>query len=831
MKACIQAATDIDDKQKEELLRNYDEMLKDALASGKDPISAETAVIKALLDSANGKLKTNIVKARQAVMMKHIEKELLDQLKREEAVWEEAYNRVPAFMRDRWAFFFRRPTQGKVYRDLLQSVENRRNSLQARYMSELGKLYDEIGEKEVLSVLNSQELMQDVYRAMMGHTSRYGNVNKVAKAFRRILDRQVKDRWAAGALANKMDDFTPQRWESSKFDGTAANRTKFREDALRRFTWNDMIDPKTGKTFQVGDAPSAREKERIDEFINEMYEDVHTDGARADWRIKQEGKIPGKDRREIYQPDVRIVKMTDPDDFFYMNEEWGWGNDNLLNLMMAHIEGQAADIAMMQRMGPMVNDTHLYFSKGYPDQYSAMSDMMFTTLSRSYSGPANLKRHGYLVAGHSLLRSSLLGQAILAAPSDIVIAGQVASMNGLRSGAVGTGLDYMRNFFTTGMRSNDRVSAIAMQNSHIISQSILDATLEVQRYGGEAAIGPLGKGARTLNKMSTMTMKLSGLQKATTDLADTLSMAFSGDLGSYVKGGARWNTLPDDFRKAAMFHGIDEGRWNNQVLKGRPHSNRGDDWFLDYRTIPDVETGRRIADWDAALRTTATNSPDLRLRTVVSGGANLGTWRRAATSSIFLFKSWPIQILRNVSLPLVNMAMQGKIPQLAMVASSLFVTGIVTVQLKNLANGKDFEEWSSNLATRAFLAGGLGGIIFDLAVQDQGYHNSIARKLGGPTIGLAEDVFSVFGALSQSLLDEGDQTLGKEVLRVTNRYTPLGNLWFANAAVDRLIYNTLHQLPGVDPGFYERRANIDQKLLNEKGQGYFWDSTSSLQNP
>ena len=597
-----------------------------------------------------------------------------------------------------------------------------------------------------------------------------------------------------------------------------------------------MLDPTTGKPFVVvKNKPTTAESARMEEFIHEMYEDIYTDGARKDWRVKQKGEIPRGRGRKIYRPEARIVKM-ESDDFFYMNNEWGWGDDNLLNLLMAHIEGGSADLALMQKMGPMAEDSHAYFSKGYVDDYSSLSDMMFNTLSRSYAGPANLRRHGIAVATHSLLRSSLLGGALLSTPSDIVIAGQVAAMNGLKSGAVGTGLQYMRNFAFTGMRSNDRVSAIAMQNAHVISQSIVNATLDVQRYGGEATLGPLGKTARTMNKLSHMTMKLSLLQKATTDLADTLSMALAGDLGMYVKNGVPWASLDDQFKRAALTHGIDEQRWNKHVLRGTPHTNRGNDWFLDYRTVPDVETGRRIAEWDAAIRTTVTNSPDLRLRAVTTGGAaNLGTWRRVSTQSLFMFKSWPIQVVRNVTLPLINMAFQGNITPLAMTATGLFVTGMLSVQLKNLANGKDLEEWSDNFAVRAFLAGGLAGLIGDLTIQDQGFLNSMARKMGGPVIGMADDLASISVAGGELIMDMitngGDQqTLGKEVLRVLNRYTPMGNLWYAQAAVDRIIYNTVAQLPGIDPGFWDRRANIDQKLMNERGQGHWWKSTSSIQN-
>jgi hypothetical protein len=110
-----------------------------------------------------------------------------------------------------------------------------------------------------------------------------------------------------------------------------------------------------------------------------------------------------------------------------------------------------------------------------------------------------------------------------------------------------------------------------------------------------------------------------------------------------------------------------------------------------------------------------------------------------------------------------------------------------------------------------------------LIAEKQKEATELARELAGSLTDLAT------GAAAE--LEQKSQTLGKEMLRVGNRYTPLGNLWQANAAVDRLIYNTLHQLPGVDPGFYERRANIDQKLLNERGQRHFWDSTSSLLNP
>jgi hypothetical protein len=311
-------------------------------------------------------------------------------------------------------------------------------------------------------------------------------------------------------------------------------------------------------------------------------------------------------------------------------------------------------------------------------------------------------------------------------------------------------------------------------------------------------------------------------------------MGFAGDLGAAVKVGRMWDALDEDFRRAALVHGIDANRWNNHVLKGVPHTNRGNDWFLDYRTVPDIETGRRLADWNAALRSTVTNTPDLRLRAVMTGGANLGTWRRVALTSMFMLKSWPIMVVRNMSLPLLNMALQGRITPLAAAATTLFATGMLTIQIKNLIDGKEPEALSMDLARRSFLQGGIGGLVFDMAAQDQGFLNSMARKVGGPVVGMADDLASIAYAAQDWMLSpvfgmEGNQKLGKEILRVMNRYTPLGNLWYAQAAVDRLIYNTVAQLPGVDPDFWDRRANIDQKLMNERGQDHWWDSTSSMQ--
>ena len=799
--------------------------------SGMDPLQARIATLIKVKEFYEGKRELTRTYAVQEAMMEHVSKELDAKLKSAEATWLAKQAEVPPILRSWWGSINRRPTRGMVYRDMLQSIEYRGSALNIEYLEELGKLLDSLGEDVVTHIHSTPDAMADVFRVLRGETVNNPSATKVGEAYRRILDLQLAEKRRAGGLRNYIQNYAPQRLQQGKFDGTAASRTKFRTQALKNVAWDEMIDPVTKGKFQIGPVPTQAEMKRIDEFIHEWYEDVYTDGARAEQRVIDSGGIPGRKKRELYRHDSRIVKYKDTDSFLEMNEDWGWGNDNLLNLLHSHINGESHDIALMQKLGPLADDAHAILSSGYEDKFANLTDIMYTTLTRNFGSQANLNAHGIATGMHSLLRSSLLGSAFLATPADMAVAGAVAASNGLRRVGLQAGLDYYNTLFTTGMRSGDRLAGVPLQNTRIVLDSLADTLSANLRFGGEVMQGPEGRVVQSLNNMSNKVMRVSLLHKATTDIADSISMSLAGDLGYYVKKGTRWADLPEDFRNAAMTHGLDVRRWEKHVLKSATHSNGRGDIFLSHRNVSkvNVETGRMLGEWDAALRTTVTNSPDLRLKSIMTGGENLGTARRVVGTSVFMFKSWPIQIMRNVMIPLLEKAFRGEITPLAYTISMMWVLGAVSVQLKNLAAGRGFEDWDDQrFWRRAFVQGGAGGLLVDIAMKETGYMGSVTRSIVGPAGSLIDDVVNAtmysMGDVT-NLSDAAQGKAGQKIMGLVSQYTPFQSLWFLSAAADRLFFDTISTLPGVDPDFYKRQSLREQMQLNESGQTDWWPRT------
>jgi len=817
----------------------WDNYYQSMIATGMDPLQARINTLIKVKEFYEGKRELTRTYAVQEAMMEHVSKQLDDTLKSAEATWQQQQAQVPTMLRPMWEVLNKRPTRGMVYRDMLQRIEYRGTALGIEYMEELGKLLDNVGEDVVKHIHSSPEAMEDVFRVLRGETVNNPSATKVGEAYRRILDLQLADKRRAGGLRNYIKNYAPQRLQQGKFDGTAASRTQFRSQALRNLAWDEMIDPMTKDRFQQGAVPTQDEMKRIDEFIHEWYEDVFTDGARAEQRVIEAGGIPGRKRRELYRHDSRIVKYKDTDSFLEMNEDWGWGSDNLLNLLHSHINGEAHDIALMQKLGPIADDAHAIFSKGFEDENANLTDLMYKTLTRNFGSQANLNAHAIATGMHSLLRSSLLGSAFLATPADFAIAGTVAASNGLRKAGFQAGLNYYQTLFTTGMRAGDRMAGVPMQNTRIVLDSLADTLSANLRFGGEIMQGPEGKVVQGLNNMSNKVMRASLLHKATTDLADSISMSLAGDLGYYVKKGAKggqWADLPVDFRNAAISHGIDARRWDH-VLRSATHTNGKGDVFLSYRNVAkvNVETGRMLAEWDAALRQTITNSPDLRLKSVITGGENLGTGRRVIGTSLFMFKSWPIQIMRNVSIPLLEKAFRGEIGPLAYTAVMMTVLGGMSIQLKNIAAGRGIEDMDTGrFWLRAWVQGGVGGLVVDLAMKETGYMGSVTRSLVGPTGSLLDDVVNAamygLGDISGLSADAQGKT-GQKLMQVISQYTPGQSIWYLAAGIDRLIFDTMSTLPGVDPGFYERQTLREQKQLNESGQSDWWSRTRRERSP
>jgi hypothetical protein len=87
--------------------------------------------------------------------------------------------------------------------------------------------------------------------------------------------------------------------------------------------------------------------------------------------------------------------------------------------------------------------------------------------------------------------------------------------------------------------------------------------------------------------------------------------------------------------------------------------------------------------------------------------------------------------------------------------------------------------------------------------------------------GLADDLVGLTVGNLPAAFDPAKEThFGRELGRFVQRYTPGSTLWYSRLALDRLLWDRMHEL--LDPDWNSRARQIHRQALKERNQQFFW---------
>lgn len=248
------------------------------------------------------------------------------------------------------------------------------------------------------------------------------------------------------------------------------------------------------------------------------------------------------------------------------------------------------------------------------------------------------------------------------------------------------------------------------------------------------------------------------------------------------------------------------------------------------------ELSDKIDDWVMSLRQMTTNEPLLATRALTTGavlGSDAGgpaTFSRYVGATLGLFKSFPITVILSHLLPAVERArVQRKFDHLAMVTVGTTILGALSIQLRQMVQGKTPKDMDTKeFALAAFLQGGGLGLFGDFFLGD--YSRTDRTPIGtatGPMFGLFDDIMKATkGNLDRWVKDEDGEIsgvagdIGGDLFRVMRRNLPLSTLWYGRLALERLVLDNLERL--VDPSFDRRMTKFERKIKKETGQEFWW---------
>jgi hypothetical protein len=190
------------------------------------------------------------------------------------------------------------------------------------------------------------------------------------------------------------------------------------------------------------------------------------------------------------------------------------------------------------------------------------------------------------------------------------------------------------------------------------------------------------------------------------------------------------------------------------------------------------------------------------------GGTGIGEFLR----SFWQFKTTPYEILAKHWARSASMDTANKWSYRATWFIGSTLLGALALQLTDLTSGKDPRDMTTRkFWLQALLKGGGLGIYGDLVIQPETqYGQTLLEQAAGPIMGDANALYDMIIRDSQRAARGEKTQTGANAVRFGISHLPFQNIWWADAALDQLVFNELQEW--VSPGWSARRAANERRF-------------------
>ena len=560
--------------------------------------------------------------------------------------------------------------------------------------------------------------------------------------------------------------------------------------------------------------------------LRAAHETIATEGMNK----QQPGAFQGSGARANRGNDARVIHFKDGDAWLQYMAEFGRGN--MYDAMLGHIGGITRSISLVERYGPNPNaqmklqfDLAARADGGLGKMGVGVGQMrvdpkgMWEVLSGATSTPHN----DLWAAGGQMLRN-------------IQIMGKLA-------GTVVKSLpDVATYFLTTGYNRLPYWDAIA-NLKRVATDAEARQFLGMHGLMASSATDMLNVwSAENIRqtwsgRLANATMRLSLMNAWNDWLNRAFGMTKMHGLGNMA--GTPWEGLKQWDRELLTRRGVTADDWS-VVNRAEPSELHGMKFLTpDSIVATGHERGVEIATKVLALVRDETQyaviQPDLMTQAARTwNGTQAGTGLGELARSLMLFKGFPFAMItrhwkRMADMPVVT---DGSAPIMAnrgVYIGGLVVAGTalgaISTQAWQILWGKDpidmIGPHAAKFWLQAFAVGGGGGFYSDLimrdSTQDRGAWDAVGKTLGGPVIGDIADLVSLTKQNIDQKLAGKETHFGAEALKFGRSHVPFVNLWYARAAIDHFVMNSLSE--NLSPGYLSKMQARAQK---EWGQGFWW---------
>lgn len=622
-----------------------------------------------------------------------------------------------------------------------------------------------------------------------------------AQGFGEATDEAVARVRAAGKHFEPNENWrVPQFWDQGRVAKVSLD--EFKRDFL------DEINRGALKLFDK-DTGRPATADRIEAVIERAYRDIRANGGGGTFR-----------------PEQRTFQFQEGKDgadaWLRLHEKYA-GGKNVIGTLTGHLSSMAREIAMAEVIGPnhsaIVNAVMVQAREHAAGQKGARILLNWLespkAIERTYdvlTGAANAVE-GPVMAGifgglRSASTAAQLGGAIISAiPGDTVTSALAANHIGMAPVRLINGA--LRELARGGEESKAIAARIGLT-----AHAMMDYNHGFRFYEDKVA------GPETLKALATTVVRAQGLSAWTELLKRTFTMEFTGHLADHA--GHSLDALRTVNKPLAEF--LDRARitaaeWDS--IRANPHLEVEGTRFLDTKAIADTNLRERLVGGIIDERAFAVLEPDARIRAITTGGLQQGTWMGELSRSLFLFKSFSLTMAATHMMRIATTGpIESKIWNGAAFLGLHMIAGMAAIQAKNVVYGRDPESmttgsfWAKTIAQ----GGGLGiyGDLINSSFTRSG--RSPLADLGGPIVGMGEDVARLTGKQFRRAFEGDDTSFAAELTRTARRYTP--KTFYTRLAVDRLIYDQLQTL--ADPDYRASFRRMEQRMRTDTGQEFWW---------
>lgn len=700
------------------------------------------------------------------------------------------------------------------------SAESRAKAIQADAIRQLMDTFEAV-DPRFWGLMESNEGIKILTKEIFGEHTGVHEAAKGAEAWHKVATDLREQFNRLGGDIGQLEDWNlPQHHSQVKIAKAGQEQ------------WVSDTFGKLDRTKYMNEDGSLFNDAQLYSFLRNAWETLATGGIN-----KMEPGVKGSSMVANRHSDSRTIHFKDAES--YLEYQQAYGEKSLWGVITGHVAALSKEIGMLETYGPNPDNTfktlldkHLQSDAMLDPTQTGKAQKESKRLSKLYdftAGKVDPIVNQRLAEAFDTLRnwlvSSRLGSAAVTALTDEATVHLTAKVNNLPE------MQLIQNELAALNLANKTEENLAHR-----AGLGLDVMLNHLNRWGQDNLGNTWS-----NKMASTVMRASGLEALDGARRRAFGVTYMSALGEMTR---KYETLADidpvDHR-ILMSKGITDTDWKvwkmaeleefgagNGVLTPESIADIPDSALADLGNPAQIKREATLRLLGVVLEETdmAVIRPGAEERFISGAGMQRGTWKGELTRSFFLFKSFPISMIRRHWMRGLGMETTGgKAAYIASLVVGTTMLGALSMTLNDMLSGKNpknfdvTKEYGWRNWMNAFLKGGSLGIYGDFLFSGATQHgqNGPVATLLGPVAGLVEDAYNLTQGNILEALQGKDTNFGAELVRFAKSNTPGANLWYAKAALDHLVFHQLQEY--FSPGYLRR---MERRTRNEFGQTYFW---------